>query len=123
MTSTRPPPLFWFHTTHLCHSVFSCFSPLCPVQLRLVAREKEATRLPPVVERISGSLPRFPISIALFRLRLTNPPREKCRTVYPSLYIVCRQVSRGHERMRPQAEPSPGAVNSWLDSLKNKRVL
>src|SRR6185437_1963797 len=71
-----------FHTTHLCHSVFSCFSPLAPVQLRPVAMENDATRLPPDVDRTSGSLPRFPISITLFKLRLTVPPGE-CRFESP----------------------------------------
>src|SRR5688572_6293465 len=67
---------FVFHTTHLCHSVFSCFSPLGVFQARLVAREKLATLLPPATVRISGSFPRFPISMTLFRLRLTFPPGE-----------------------------------------------
>src|SRR3954462_7404831 len=74
-TSASPVPLV-FHTTHRCHSVFSCFSPLGVVHWRLVASEKVATRLPPVVERTSGSLPRFPISITLLRLLLTVPPGE-----------------------------------------------
>ena len=43
--------LFVFHTTQRCHSVFSCFDPPASFQERLVAREKVATRLPPVVER------------------------------------------------------------------------
>src|SRR5687768_14505841 len=63
---------FVFQTTHLCHSVFSCFSPCGLFHDRLVASEKLATRLPPVVERISGSFPRFPMSVTLFKLRLTN---------------------------------------------------
>src|ERR1700694_464941 len=74
-TSARPEPLL-FHTTHRCHSVFSCFSPLGEFHDRLVASEKVATLLPPVVDRTSGSLPRFPISMTLFRLRLTVPPGE-----------------------------------------------
>src|SRR3954469_25610765 len=69
--------LLVFHTTQRCHSVFSCLAPLASFHDRLVAREKVATRLPPVVERTSGSLPRFPISITLFKLRLTLPPGEK----------------------------------------------
>src|SRR3954466_8411359 len=72
-TSARPVPLV-FHTTHRCHSVFSCFSPFGVVHCRLVASEKVATRLPPVVERTSGPLPRFPISITFFSLRLSVPP-------------------------------------------------
>src|SRR3954466_1930195 len=74
-TSARPVPLV-FHTTHRCHSVFSCFSPFGEFHDLLVASEKVATRLPPVVERTSGSLPRFPISCTLFRLLLTVPPGE-----------------------------------------------
>jgi hypothetical protein len=41
-------------------------------QDRLVASENVATRLPPVVERTSGSFPRFPISVTLFKLRLIH---------------------------------------------------
>src|SRR3954469_14345880 len=74
-TSARPVP-FVFQTTHRCHSVFSCFSPFGEFHCRLVASEKVATLLPPVVDRTSGSLPKFPISITLFRLRLTVPPGE-----------------------------------------------
>src|SRR5215213_9692007 len=65
---------FVFQTTQRCHSVFSCLLPCWSFQLRLVAREKVATRPPPVVERTSGSFPRLPISITLLRLRLTVPP-------------------------------------------------
>src|SRR6476661_1424742 len=60
-----------FHTTQRCHSVFSCLTPDWSFQDRLVASEKVATRLPPVVDRTSGSLPRFPINTTLFKLRLT----------------------------------------------------
>src|SRR6267142_4628613 len=74
-TSANCDPLL-FQTTHLCHSVFSCFVPAASFQVRLVAREKVATRFPPAVERTSGSLPRFPINITLFKLRLTIPPGE-----------------------------------------------
>src|SRR6478672_13648018 len=74
MSASCDPLLF--QTTHLCHSVFSCFEPAVSFQVRLVASEKVATRFPPVVERTSGSLPRFPISITLFRLLLTVPPGE-----------------------------------------------
>src|SRR5258705_9847413 len=74
-TSASPVPLV-FHTTHRCHSVFSCFSPFAEFHVRLVASENVATRLPPVVDLTSGSLPRFPISITLFRLLLTVPPGE-----------------------------------------------
>src|SRR5690349_13018347 len=61
-----------FQTTQRCHSVFSCRCPLWSFQVRLVAREKVATRLPPVVDRTSGSFPRFPIRVTLFKLRLTD---------------------------------------------------
>src|SRR3954465_5961268 len=63
---------FVFQTTQRCHSVFSCFALDASFHVRLVAREKVATRLPPVVERTSGSFPRFPIRVTLFKLRLTD---------------------------------------------------
>src|SRR5262245_30707863 len=66
-----------FHTTHRCHSVFSCLAPLASFHVRLVASENVATRLPPVVDRTSGSPPTFPINCTLFKLRLTLPPGEK----------------------------------------------
>src|SRR5215475_15709942 len=69
---------FEFQTTQRCHSVFSCFAPDASFQVRLVASENVATRLPPVVERTSGSFPRFPIRVTLFRLLLTVPPGENC---------------------------------------------
>src|SRR5688500_8238241 len=74
-TSARPVPLT-FHTTQRCHSVFSCFSPDGVFHCLLVASENVATLLPLFVVRISGSWPRFPIRMALFRLRLTLPPGE-----------------------------------------------
>src|SRR5215218_2887844 len=61
-----------FQTTQRCHSVFSCLDPDASFHDRLVASEKVATRLPPVVDRTSGSFPRFPIRMTLFKLRLTN---------------------------------------------------
>src|ERR1044071_1661159 len=64
--------LFVFHTTQRCHSVFSCFDPPASFHERLVASENVATRLPPVVDRTSGSFPRFPIRVTLFKLRLTT---------------------------------------------------
>src|SRR5919106_1252300 len=67
---------FEFHTTQRCHSVFSCFSPDGEFHDRLVASENVATRFPPDVERTSGSAPRFPINVTLFRLRLTIPPGD-----------------------------------------------
>src|SRR5580704_3356997 len=74
--SARPVPLApAFQAMHLCHSVFSCFSPDAEFHWRVVASEKFATLLPLFVVRISGSLPRFPMSMTLFRLRLTTPPQ------------------------------------------------
>src|SRR5688572_21285916 len=63
--------VFAFQTTQRCHSVFSCRSPEGPFHVRLVASENVATRLPPDVERTSGSAPTLPIRVTLFRLRLT----------------------------------------------------
>src|SRR4028118_231904 len=59
-----------FQTTQRCHSVFSCLPPVWSFQVRLVASENWATRPPPGVDRISGSLPMLPIRVTLFRLRL-----------------------------------------------------
>src|SRR6266702_3871778 len=64
-------PLLFQQITR-CHSVFSCFSPPCPVHCRLVANETVATREPLLVLRTSGSAPKFPISMTLLRLRLTT---------------------------------------------------
>src|SRR5438094_8060158 len=64
-------PLLFQHTTR-CHSVFSCFSPLCPVHCRLVASDSVATREPLLVLRTSGSAPKFPTSMTLLRLRPTT---------------------------------------------------
>src|SRR5947209_18725845 len=61
-----------FQQTTRCHSVFSCFSPPCPVHCRLVADESVATREPWLVLGIWGSAPQFPISITVLRLRLTT---------------------------------------------------
>src|SRR5207247_1298194 len=77
-----------------CHSVFSCFSPPCPVHCRLVASERFATREPLVVLRTSGSAPKFPISMTLFRLRLTTGLQTmggrgpRASTVYESQVIL-----------------------------------
>src|SRR5438552_10167174 len=77
-----------------CHSVFSCFSPPCPVHCRLVASERFATREPLVVLRTSGSAPKFPISMTLFRLRLTTDLQTmggrgpRASTVYESQVIL-----------------------------------
>src|SRR5215831_10547060 len=89
--------LFVFHTTQRCHSVFSCFAPDASFHCRLVASENVATRLPPVVERTSGSFPRFPISVTLFRLLLTAPPGEK----------VCSASRRSrYDPVRVDAQPN-----------------
>src|SRR6266576_640284 len=64
-------PLLFQQITR-CHSVFSCFSPPCPVHCRLVASDNVATREPLLVLRTSGSAPKFPISMTLLRLRLTT---------------------------------------------------
>src|SRR5918999_3897668 len=69
--------VFVFQTTQRCHSVFSWREPLASFHERLVASENVATRFPPVVERTSGSFPRFPIKLTLLRLRLTFPPGER----------------------------------------------
>src|SRR5687767_4060167 len=94
---------FVFQTTHLCHSVFSCLSPCGLFHVRLVASEKLATRLPPLVDRTSGSFPRLPISVTLFRLRLTMPPGERAGSslmkVRTSLHATASQLVRpGHFR-------------------------
>src|SRR5512146_186676 len=68
--SASPEPLLFQQITR-CHSVFSCFSPFWPVHCRLVARDRLATRDPLLVLRTSGSAPKLPISMTLFRLLLT----------------------------------------------------
>src|SRR3712207_1068295 len=96
--------VFVFQTTQRCHSVFSWRAPLASFHERLVASEKVATRLPPVVERTSGSFPRFPIKLTLFRLRLTFPPGERsiprrARCHPPGVFAQafrCRQIGRAH---------------------------
>src|SRR5438034_1057598 len=86
-------PLLFQQITR-CHSVFSCFSPPCPVHWRLVARERFATREPLFVLRTSGSAPKFPISMTLFRLRLTTDLQTmggqgpRATTVYESQVIL-----------------------------------
>src|ERR671931_480466 len=87
-----------FHTTHRCHSVFSCLAPLASFHDRLVASENVATRFPPVVVRTSGSLPRFPISITLFKLRLTLPPGEYLARSYLINYV--RRASLNYSEAR-----------------------
>src|SRR2546423_253760 len=92
---------FVFQTTQRCHSVFSCFDPAASFHDRLVASEKVATRLPPDVDRTSGSFPRLPISITLFRLRLTNSSwrvglgsrRERCHPTDRDTQSILRTSS------------------------------
>src|SRR2546425_10908679 len=92
-TSASWAPLLFQQITR-CHSVFSCFSPPCPVHCRLVASERFATREPLVVLRTSGSAPKFPISMTLFRLRLTTGLQTmggrgpRASTVYESQVIL-----------------------------------
>src|SRR2546421_290784 len=92
-TSASWAPLLFQQITR-CHSVFSCFSPPCPVHCRLVASERFATREPLVVLRTSGSAPKFPISMTLFRLRLTTGLQTmggqgpRATTVYESQVIL-----------------------------------
>src|SRR5574342_227176 len=77
-----------------CHSVFSCFSPFWPVHWRLVARDRLATRDPLFVLRTSGSAPRLPISMTLFRLLLTAASGrwagggQGCRRLYDPQVIL-----------------------------------
>src|SRR5256885_11676447 len=104
-------PLLFQQITR-CHSVFSCFSPPCPVHCRLVASDNVATREPLLVLRTSGSAPKFPISMPLLRLRLTKNLRTlggsgpRATTVYDPQVILsikdtplglkfCRHPSRG----------------------------
>src|SRR5258706_255258 len=105
-----------------CHSVFSCFSPLCEFHCRLVATDRVATRDPLFVLRTSGSAPRFPMIMTLLRLRLTatsddyaGSGAQGCPTVYESQVIlsikdtplvaklritsVCRNGSPQHDRV------------------------
>src|SRR5437660_1034674 len=109
--ASRAPLLFQQITR--CHSVFSCFSPLWPVHCRLVASDSVATREPLLVLRTSGSAPKFPISMTLFRLRLTKNlrtlggPGPRATTVYdpqvilsikdtPLVPLFCRHPDRGN---------------------------
>src|SRR5436309_15508480 len=91
-------PLLFQQITR-CHSVFSCFSPPCPVHWRLVARERFATREPLFVLRTSGSAPKFPISMTLFRLRLTTDlqrwaGRDQGRQQYMNRKLFCQSKIR-----------------------------
>src|SRR5687768_3233320 len=89
-------------TTQRCHSVFSWRSPDGVFHDRLVASPKVATRLPPVVARISGSAPRFPIRVTLFKLRLTIPPGE------------CRNARRRKYRIEPTRPQTNRRASSSL---------
>src|SRR6478672_2275876 len=107
MSASCDPLLF--QTTHLCHSVFSCFEPAVSFQVRLVAREKVATRFPPVVERTSGSFPRFPIRVTLFKLRLTDSSwRERVHILAAHGMIqsvmVCNQFVAQHRLTTPTSQ-------------------
>src|SRR6187549_3357717 len=88
--------LLVFHTTHRCHSVFSCFEPDASFHDRLVAREKVATLLPPVVARTSGSLPRFPIRVTLFKLRLMSSSWGATRSRTHSLKVNTNYIKDCH---------------------------
>src|SRR5471032_1693329 len=91
---------FVFHTTQRCHSVFSCFAPAASFHARLVASENVATRLPPVVERTSGSAPRFPIRVTLFRLRL----------IWISWQLASDLAGQSIERLRPARQRTGAAI-------------
>src|ERR1700684_1125216 len=63
------------NTTTRCHSVRSLRSPLAlSFQLSDVATDMLATRVPSLVERISGSRPRLPIRITLLTLPAIDAP-------------------------------------------------
>src|SRR5258708_38476964 len=85
-----------FQTTQRCHSVFSCFVPLASFHDRLVASENVATRLPPVVARTSGSFPRFPINVTLFKLRLIPPSWTRCQCLAHTLKIKSDSTTSFH---------------------------
>ena len=61
---------FAFQKITRCQAVFSCFWPSAPFHWRPVARDTVATRPPFDVLRTSGSAPRLPIRMTLFRLLL-----------------------------------------------------
>src|SRR6185503_12865960 len=91
-----------------------CFDPDASFHERLVARENVATRLPPVVDRTSGSLPRFPINTTLFKLRLTtsswreswtrrsryDPVRVDAQTICPASTPSIASPSTSHVRLQ-----------------------
>src|SRR5213080_2227151 len=114
-------PLLFQQITR-CHSVFSCFSPPCPVHCRLVAKDSVATREPLLVLRTSGSAPKFPISMTLLRLRLTTDLQTlgglgpRATTVYdPQVILSIKDTPLGLKFCR-----HPGC---WNGSPENDRVL
>src|SRR2546428_7096343 len=114
-------PLLFQQITR-CHSVFSCFSPPCPVHCRLVASDNVATREPLLVLRTSGSAPKFPISMTLLRLRLTTDLQTlggsgpRATTVYdPQVILSIKHTPLVLKYCRP-----PGRRNG---SPQNHRVL
>src|SRR5437762_3624902 len=107
-------PLLFQQITR-CHSVFSCFSPPCPVHCRLVAKDSVATREPLLVLRTSGSAPKFPISMTLLRLRLTTDLQTlggsgpRATTVYdPQVILSIKDTPLVLKFCRPPPPPPPG---------------
>src|SRR5438876_1934114 len=112
-SASRAPLLFQQITR--CHSVFSCFSPPCPVHCRLVARNNGATREPLLVLRTSGSAPKFPISMTLLRLRLTTDLQTlggsgpRATTVYdPQVILSIKDTPLVLKFCRPPRPPRRG---------------
>src|SRR5437773_6255687 len=112
--SWAPLPLLFQQITR-CHSVFSCFSPLCPVHCRPVARDNVATREPLLVLRTSGSAPKFPISMTLLRLRLTTDLQTlggsgpRATTVYdPQVILSIKDTPLVLKFCRPPRPPRCG---------------
>src|SRR2546425_12169090 len=99
-------PLLFQQITR-CHSVFSCFSPPCPVHCRLVASESVATREPLLVLRTSGSAPKFPISMTLFRLRLTT-----------NLQMLGGSETKGVNSIRPASYSVNQRYATWAKVLQ-----
>src|SRR6267378_2093085 len=108
-TSANWAPLLFQQITR-CHSVFSCFSPPCPVHCRLVATDSVATRDPLLVLRTSGSAPRFPMSNTLFKLRLTAASEEK-RGGGPrmphSIWLASHSVNQRYATWTILTQPPP----------------
>src|SRR5436190_10803013 len=107
-------PLLFQQITR-CHSVFSCFSPPCPVHCRLVASDNVATREPLLVLRTSGSAPKFPISMTLLRLRLTTDLQTlggsgpRATTVYdPQVILSIKDTPLVLKFCRPPPPPPCG---------------